>query len=165
MSWKFYVENYDPNITFRSRDNVELVDRAAQVIWAPLLAYAPLRRRPGAQQAHRRPQRVLQGRAARHVASGLLHRAVGRQRAPVRAASRQDSGWSVPLINELMRSRLWDSSAFMWTYDDWGGWYDHVVPPVGGQVRLRLPGARAARQPLRPQGVRRPPRPSTSRRS
>jgi phospholipase C len=18
----------------------------------------------------------------------------------------------------------------MWTYDDWGGWYDHVVPPV-----------------------------------
>ncbi|MDH4113531.1 MAG: hypothetical protein OEV60_12775, partial [Actinomycetota bacterium] len=20
-------------------------------------------------------------------------------------------------------------SAFMWTYDDWGGWYDHVKPP------------------------------------
>jgi len=34
------------------------------------------------------------------------------------------------LINELMRSSSWKSSAFMWTYDDWGGWYDHVKPPV-----------------------------------
>ena len=33
------------------------------------------------------------------------------------------------LINELMRSPHWNSSAFMWTYDDWGGWYDHVTPP------------------------------------
>ena len=33
------------------------------------------------------------------------------------------------LINELMRSDAWESSAFMWTYDDWGGWYDHVPPP------------------------------------
>ncbi len=28
-----------------------------------------------------------------------------------------------------MRSSAWDSSAFMVTYDDWGGWYDHVLPP------------------------------------
>ena len=29
-----------------------------------------------------------------------------------------------------MASSAWDSSAFMWTYDDWGGWYDHVKPPA-----------------------------------
>jgi phospholipase C len=28
-----------------------------------------------------------------------------------------------------MRSTSWDSSAFMWSYDDWGGWFDHVKPP------------------------------------
>jgi phospholipase C len=28
-----------------------------------------------------------------------------------------------------MRSSSWDSSAFLLTYDDWGGWYDHVKPP------------------------------------
>jgi phospholipase C len=33
------------------------------------------------------------------------------------------------LVNALMASSAWDSSAFMWTYDDWGGWYDHVKPP------------------------------------
>jgi phospholipase C len=33
------------------------------------------------------------------------------------------------LSSELMKSRYWSSSAFMWTYDSWGGWYDHVPPP------------------------------------
>jgi phospholipase C len=33
------------------------------------------------------------------------------------------------LITGLMRSEYWSSSAFMWAYDDWGGWYDHVPPP------------------------------------
>jgi phospholipase C len=28
-----------------------------------------------------------------------------------------------------MRSSAWSSSAFLLTYDDWGGWYDHVYPP------------------------------------
>jgi phospholipase C len=33
------------------------------------------------------------------------------------------------LINSLQQSSAWSSSAFTWTYDDWGGWYDHVRPP------------------------------------
>ncbi len=28
-----------------------------------------------------------------------------------------------------MTSNSWKSSAFHVTYDDWGGWYDHVAPP------------------------------------
>jgi phospholipase C len=28
-----------------------------------------------------------------------------------------------------MASSAWNSSAFMMAYDDWGGWYDHVLPP------------------------------------
>jgi phospholipase C len=33
------------------------------------------------------------------------------------------------ITNELMKSSAWSSSALMWTYDGWGGWYDHVPPP------------------------------------
>ena len=33
------------------------------------------------------------------------------------------------LINNLMASQYWSSSAFLLAYDDWGGWYDHVPPP------------------------------------
>jgi hypothetical protein len=28
-----------------------------------------------------------------------------------------------------MKSSAWSTSALMWTYDGWGGWYDHVPPP------------------------------------
>jgi phospholipase C len=28
-----------------------------------------------------------------------------------------------------MRSSAWASTALLWTYDDWGGFYDHVPPP------------------------------------
>jgi phospholipase C len=34
------------------------------------------------------------------------------------------------LMTSLMRSSSWSTSSFMWTYDDWGGWYDHVKPPA-----------------------------------
>ena len=33
------------------------------------------------------------------------------------------------VVNELMRSPEWSSTAFVLTYDSWGGWYDHVLPP------------------------------------
>jgi phospholipase C len=33
------------------------------------------------------------------------------------------------MLQALMQSDAWKSSAFFLTYDDWGGWYDHVPPP------------------------------------
>jgi phospholipase C len=46
------------------------------------------------------------------------------------------------LINAVMRSPNWDSTAIFVSWDDWGGFYDHVVPPsvdVNG-YGLRVPG-------------------------
>jgi phospholipase C len=34
------------------------------------------------------------------------------------------------LINSIMRSKAWDSTAIFLCWDDWGGFYDHVEPPV-----------------------------------
>ena len=34
------------------------------------------------------------------------------------------------VINAVMRSPNWKSSAIFLAWDDWGGFYDHVVPPV-----------------------------------
>jgi phospholipase C len=35
----------------------------------------------------------------------------------------------VSLVNALMRGKYWDSTAIFLTWDDYGGWYDHVPPP------------------------------------
>ncbi len=46
------------------------------------------------------------------------------------------------LINTLMRSPDWNSTAIFLTWDDWGGLYDHVAPPKvdGNGYGLRAPG-------------------------
>jgi len=37
--------------------------------------------------------------------------------------------WVVTAINQVMQSRYWSSTAIFLTWDDFGGWYDHVPPP------------------------------------
>ncbi len=37
--------------------------------------------------------------------------------------------WTVRQINTVMRSRLWSSTLIVLTWDDFGGFYDHVAPP------------------------------------
>jgi phospholipase C len=37
--------------------------------------------------------------------------------------------WTVEVLNELMRSPEWESTVVILTWDDFGGFYDHVPPP------------------------------------
>ncbi len=54
--------------------------------------------------------------------------------------------FTVDIINAAMKLPQWKEMAIIVTWDDWGGWYDHVAPPVrkckNGQIfqaGFRLP--------------------------
>ncbi len=49
--------------------------------------------------------------------------------------------WSTKVINAIMRSDMWESTAIFLTWDDYGGFYDHVAPPQvdGFGFGIRVP--------------------------
>jgi phospholipase C len=38
--------------------------------------------------------------------------------------------WVASLVNAIGNSQYWANTAIIITWDDWGGWYDHVPPPA-----------------------------------
>jgi phospholipase C len=47
---------------------------------------------------------------------------------------RQNEGsgpsWVASIVNAIGNSGYWGDTAILITWDDWGGWYDHVAPPI-----------------------------------
>jgi len=38
--------------------------------------------------------------------------------------------WVSSIVNEIGNSPYWANTAILISWDDWGGWYDHVAPPI-----------------------------------
>lgn len=126
VSWKFYVQNYDPSITYRNVGNAG--NRASQVVWVPLLNFDRFLDKPelfshivDLSQYYQDVRDGTLPAVAYIIPSGAS------EHPPQYPASGER--FTKTLLQELMRSSAWSSSAFMVMYDDWGGWYDHVSPP------------------------------------
>jgi len=133
VSWKFYVQDYQPAQTFRTRT---ATDPAPQTVRVPLLNYARFVDDP-----RLRGHIVDLDQYYRDLADGSLPAVayVASSGSSERSARSIPAGQTLvhSMVNQLMLSRFWSSSAFMWSYDGSGGWYDHVVPPAG--LGLRVP--------------------------
>ena len=125
ISWKFYVQNYRPTVNFRTPGSS---DAASQIVWVPPLNYNRFLDDPALNS-----RIVDMDEYYKDLANGTLPAVSfmvpsGASEHPpgsIQAGER----FVRTLINALMASSSWSRSAFMWTYDDWGGWYDHVKPP------------------------------------
>lgn len=127
VSWKFYVQNYEPELTYRTA-HLYPANRASQVTWVPLLNFDRFIDDP-----------VLSSKIVpldeyyADLVNGTLPQVSfmvpsGPSEHPpsdVRSGQR----FVKTLIQALMQSMYWEMAAFSWSYDDWGGWYDHVPPP------------------------------------
>lgn len=50
--------------------------------------------------------------------------------------------WVASVVNAIGNSQFWKDTAIIITWDDWGGWYDHVPPPAihgSYEIGLRVP--------------------------
>ncbi len=56
-------------------------------------------------------------------------------------STKHAQNWVTDIVNGAMRSPMWDDIAIFITWDEWGGLYDHVVPPTvdGAQLGFRVP--------------------------
>ena len=125
ISWKFYVQNYDPRITFRAK---VLGDRGSQIVWVPLLDYARYVDNPKL-FSKIVPIEEYYDDLRRGTLPAVSYIAPSGSSENPPGSIKAGETFVRTMISALMRSSSWSSSAFTWTYDDWGGWYDHVKPP------------------------------------
>jgi phospholipase C len=132
ISWKFYVQNYDPSINYRTVKANGLPEglgnRASQVVWVPLLNYARYLDDPelsshivDLEEYYTDLENDTLPAVSFIVPAGASEHPPG--------SIRSGQKFVKSLLQALMRSDAWSTSLFTWTYDDWGGWYDHVPPP------------------------------------
>ncbi|MBV8196765.1 MAG: hypothetical protein JO263_01400, partial [Candidatus Eremiobacteraeota bacterium] len=46
--------------------------------------------------------------------------------------------WVASVVNAIGKSPFWSTTAIFVTWDDWGGWYDHVKPPQYNSYELGM---------------------------
>jgi phospholipase C len=47
-----------------------------------------------------------------------------------------EPSWVASVVNAIGQSKFWNTTAIFVTWDDWGGWFDHVVPPQYNSYEL-----------------------------
>jgi phospholipase C len=125
ISWKFYVESYDPGVNYR---NAGAGPHRNQPLTVPLLDFDRFIDDP---KLHSHivdmDEYFTDLRAGTLPAVSYIVTSGSSERPPGSIAAGQQTVRS--LVGALQASRQWSRAAFLWTYDDWGGWYDHVPPP------------------------------------
>ncbi len=127
ISWKFYVQNYEPDLNYRTR-HLYPGNRQSQVTWVPLLSMDRFIDDPALNR-----QIVNLDEYYQDLNNGTLPNVAfmvpsGPSEHPPSSLLSGQRFVRI-LLQSLMQSDYWDRSAFLWSYDDWGGYYDHVSPP------------------------------------
>jgi phospholipase C len=143
VSWGYYIV---PGAEPDCRDSRMFCPRYRQGthtpgIWNPLPKFVTVR------QDHDLGQIRDVGRFRRQASQGTLPAVSwvvpsGKVSEHPPASIRAGQAYVTRVVNAVMRGPDWSSTAIFLTWDDWGGFYDHVVPPAvdGAGYGLRVPG-------------------------
>ncbi len=143
VSWRYYVQNgYQPDCADDSAETCKPVRQSAATpgIWNPLPLFGDVQ--------HDHQQRNIQELSDFMTAAKAGHLPAVSWVVPAQndsdhppASIHQGQAYVTAIINAAMKSPDWKSTAIFLSWDDWGGFYDNVVPPRVDQngYGLRVP--------------------------
>jgi phospholipase C len=138
VSWKYYVGNFDPKLTHqRLTADASFIP---QVVRVPMLGWPSFA--DPARQAHFADRNTLYpdlSVPANVAAVNYIVPGGDSERPPAAVSTGQDR--TAGIVDAIMRSPVWSSSAILLTWSDWGGFHDHVAPPQvdGDGYGFRVP--------------------------
>jgi Phosphoesterase family len=132
VSWGYYSERGDA---------ADTDEGATQLIWNPLPLFTDVQQddqRSNVQDVSNFFTAAANGTLP--AVSWVVPNAQDSEHAPNLITDGQ--AYVTNIVNAVMQSPDWKSTAIFVTWDDWGGFYDHVVPPVvdGLGYGIRVPG-------------------------
>ena len=144
VSWRYYVfKGGEPDC----RDDAAIFCRAVRQsaktpgIWNPLPWFTTVRRNGQLRNITSVTNFFRDARRGRLPAvSWVIPNNRVSEHPPALVSAGQ--AWVTQVVNAIMRSPNWKSTAIFLTWDDWGGFYDHVAPPIVDKngYGLRVPG-------------------------
>jgi phospholipase C len=144
VSWRYYVvKGSQPDCEVADTASCPAVAQQAQTpgIWNPLPSFTDVTQdgqRGNIQSVSRFFADAKRGTLP--AVSWIVPNGTVSEHPPALVSSGQT--YVTGLVNAIMRSPDWNSTAIFLSWDDWGGFYDHVVPPTadGLGFGLRVPG-------------------------
>lgn len=129
ISWAYYA----PAITSNPND-------PSGGLWSPYDAIRHIRFGPAWAKSQVSPEtRILADIANRALRNVTIVTPDARNSDHARFGATGGPAWVSSIVSALGASPYWNDTAIFVTWDDWGGWYDHVVPP---RIDLNGPGLR-----------------------
>jgi phospholipase C len=144
VSWAYYVfagaapDTDDPN---EMATPVQPINARTPGIWNPLPFFATVQKNNQLSNMRDISQFYAAARAGGLPAvSWICPNSPVSEHPPSRVSTGQS--YVTQLVNAVMQGPDWSSTAIFLAWDDWGGFYDHVVPPQvdGNGYGLRVPG-------------------------
>ncbi|MCU1427523.1 MAG: hypothetical protein JWL83_1523 [Actinomycetia bacterium] len=144
VSWRYYVERgTQPDCTDPSEHTCPKVKQGAQTpgIWNPLPLFVDVKH--AGQVVNVQPVKSFRTAAAQGnlpSVSWIVPNGLNSEHPP--DSIRAGQAWVTGLVNDVMRSPDWSSTAIFVSWDDWGGFYDHAKLPNVDQsgYGIRVPG-------------------------
>jgi phospholipase C len=142
VSWRYYIENgYQPDCADNQVQCAPVRQNAKTPgYWNPLPNFDTVHE-DGQVQNIQSTQRFFTAARTGTLpsVSWVVPSQIDSEHPPARVSDGQ--AWVTKLVNAVMRGPDWKSTAIFLSWDDWGGYYDHVAPVRvdGAGYGLRVP--------------------------